>query len=125
MISKTGKDKALTKVLLAYALSKLEDDKSWDIALDLYKSAKLLTQETALPYLESLSNQKLAAFEGLKATLEREYKALEQQTTEVANQVLDLIVGQGLTFVDFYKGSLPKHFAALTAKKYNIKFDLL
>ena len=125
MISKTGKDKALTKVLVAYALSKLEDDKSWDIALDLYKSAKLLTQETALPYLESLSNQKLAAFEGLKASLEREYKALEQQISEAANQVLDLIAGQGLTFGDFYKGSLPKHFAALTAKKYNIKFDLV
>ena len=52
LISKVGQNKALTKVLIDYALMKLDDDKSWDIALDLNKSAKLLTQVMATACVE-------------------------------------------------------------------------
>jgi ATP-dependent exoDNAse (exonuclease V) beta subunit len=123
VISKTGKDEALTRVLLDYAIAKSDDDKSWDIALDLFKSAKLLTQETALPYLEILSNQKLEAFDELKAKINKEYKILEQQTAEAAIQILELIKSKGISFSDFTRGSLPKHFSSLGAKKFDIKFD--
>ena len=76
VISKTGKEEALTRVLLDYAIEKSDDDKSWDIAQDLFKSAKLLTQETNLPYLELLSNQKLETFDALEAKVNKEYKAI-------------------------------------------------
>lgn len=123
VISKTGKDKALTRVLLDYAISKSEDDKSWDIALDLFKSAKLLTQETALPYLEVLSMQKLDAFDELETNLNKEYNIIERQTLEAATQILGLIKARGIQATDFTRGSLPKHFASLAAKKFNVKFD--
>ena len=125
LISKTGKDKALTKVLVAYALSKSDDDKSWDIALDLYKSAKLLTQETALPFLDLLSAQKLAAFDELKSKINKEHHILSRQISDAAAQVLQLISSNGLNFGDFFGGYLPKHFSALAAQKYEIKFDLV
>ena len=50
LIHKAGRDSELTEVLVRYALSKTDDDKSWDIALDLNNTAQLLTQETATPY---------------------------------------------------------------------------
>ena len=125
MISKIGKDKALTKTLVSYALSKSDDDKSWDIALDLYKSAKLLTQETSLPYLELLSSQKLAAFDDFKTKLIKEYNALEQEVSVAATQVLKLIASRGLSSKDFFRSLLPKHFSALAEKKHQIKFDLV
>jgi len=123
VISKTGKEEALTRVLLDYAIEKSDDDKSWDIALDLFKSAKLLTQETALPYLELLSNQKLDTFDVLKAKVNKEYKTIEHQTAEAASQILKLINSSGISFSDFIRGSLPKHFSSLAAKKFDIKFD--
>ena len=43
LIAKAGQDKALTKVLLEFALEKADDDKSWNISLDLEQIAKLLT----------------------------------------------------------------------------------
>ena len=62
LISKAGEDSALTRVLVDYAVSKSDDDKSWDIAIDLNKAAKLLTKETALPFLETLRDKDLDAF---------------------------------------------------------------
>ena len=123
VISKTGKEEALTRVLLDYAIEKSDDDKSWDIAQDLFKSAKLLTQETNLPYLELLSNQKLETFNALEAKVNKEYKAIEYQIAEAATQILKLIKLRGISFTDFTRGSLPKHFSSLAAKKFDIKFD--
>ena len=37
LLSKAGKNKALTKVLVDFAVEKADDDKSWNIALDLSK----------------------------------------------------------------------------------------
>ena len=123
VISKTGKDEALTRVLLDYAIEKSDDDKSWDIAIDLFKSAKLLTQETALPYLEILSKQKLSAFDEFKANLDKEYQTIVHQTVEAASQILELINARGIRFTDFTRGSLPKHFSSLAAKKFSVNFE--
>jgi ATP-dependent exoDNAse (exonuclease V) beta subunit len=45
LISKAGTDKDLTKVLVAFAISKTDDDKSWDIAKDLFEISELLIGE--------------------------------------------------------------------------------
>ena len=50
LIHKAGQDTQLTKVLVQYALSKTDDDKSWDIALDLNKISQLLTKRDSAPF---------------------------------------------------------------------------
>ena len=45
LIDKTGVDQAITKVLVAFALEKADDDKSWDISKDIFKAATLLNNE--------------------------------------------------------------------------------
>jgi len=42
LIAKAGIDKALTKILVDFAVEKVDDDKSWDIAYDFNKIAKNL-----------------------------------------------------------------------------------
>ncbi|MFK7749686.1 MAG: UvrD-helicase domain-containing protein, partial [Kordia sp.] len=51
LISKAGEDKLISDVLIAYALEKADDDKSWDISLNLYETAKLLKDENELSHL--------------------------------------------------------------------------
>ena len=122
LLSKAGKNKALTKVLVEFAIEKADDDKSWNIALDLVKTAKLLTSETDAPFLEALSQRSLQDFGMLKTTLTKEINEIELQVIEISAKVLNLITANGIEFSDFVRGSLPKHFKSLVSKKFDVKY---
>ena len=122
LLSKAGKNKALTKVLVEFAIEKADDDKSWNIALDLVKTAKLLTSETDAPFLEALSERSLQDFGVLKTTLTKDINETELQVVELSTQVLNLIMTNGIEFSDFMRGSLPNHFKSLVSKKFNHSF---
>ena len=122
LLSKAGKNKALTKVLVAFAIEKADDDKSWNIALDLVKTAKLLTRETDAPFLEELSQRSLKEFGTLKSTLTKDISDAAEHVVELSTQILELITASGIEFSDFTRGSLPKHFKALASKKFDITF---
>ncbi|HCL07692.1 MAG TPA: DNA helicase UvrD, partial [Flavobacteriaceae bacterium] len=123
LIHKAGHDPELTKVLVQYALSKTDDDKSWDIALDLNKIAQLLTKETAHPFLNTLSSQDLKAFRRLSGAIEKEQGLLSNQIVTAAAEVLEKFRASGLEFSDFNRGSIPKYFLALASKQMDVKLD--
>ena len=123
LISKAGVDKELTEVLIAFAFEKADDDKSWDVALDFYKIAKLLTNENDAPSVEALKGKTLDDFKTLKSSIKQKIKASEELIIEIANNVITLIEECGLEHKDFLRGSLPKHFLNLKNKRFYIKFD--
>jgi ATP-dependent exoDNAse (exonuclease V) beta subunit len=122
LLSKVGKNKELTKLLVEYAIEKADDDKSWNIALDLVKTAKLLTRESDMPFLEELSQRSLKDFGIFKSTLTKEISAIELQVVDLSTQILELIISSGIEFSDFPRGSLPKHFRALASKTFELNF---
>ena len=123
LLLKAGKNKALTKVLVDFAIEKADDDKSWNIALDLAKTAKLLTKETEASFLHDLSQHSLTDFQTLKESLTKEISEAETQIIYVSTQVLELIRSSGIEFSDFIRGSLPKHFNTLVSKKFDLSFS--
>lgn len=123
LIYKAGRDSELTEVLVQYAFSKTDDDKSWDIALDLNNTAQLLTQETAAPYLDLLSSQDLSAFRKFSRMIEKERVLLSDQIVFAAKEVLEKMSAIGLEFSDFIRGSIPKYFMALASKRTDLKHD--
>ena len=123
LLSKTGKNKALTKVLVEFAIEKADDDKSWNIALDLAKTAKLLIRESDVPFLKALSQRSLQDFQDLKIKLTNDINSIETEITEQSIQILESILASGVEFSDFTRGSLPKHFTALSSKKFDIKLN--
>lgn len=123
LIAKAGTDTALTRVLVDFAIEKADDDKSWDVALDFNKIAKLLVNENDKPFIESLKGKSLKDFSTLKSLLQKEITLVENALTEGAEGVLTLIEEAGLAPNDFSRGSLPKHFKNLAIKNYGIKFD--
>ena len=71
LIAKAGTDKALTKILVDFAIEKADDDKSWDVAFDFNKIAKLLVNENDIPFIETLKDKTLDDFKTLKAQLKK------------------------------------------------------
>ena len=59
ILEKAGVDKDLTKILVAFSLSKTEELRSWDIGKDLYDFSKLLLNENDRLPLISLKEKSL------------------------------------------------------------------
>jgi len=110
LISKAGSNKKLTSILVEFALEKIDDSKSWDIAFDLNNIGKLLFNENHHPHLRSIENKKIDVFLELKKKLISEQHELKLKAVSAANKVLDFIIECGLEYSDFPRETLPNHF---------------
>lgn len=108
LVQKAGTDKKLTGVLLDFALEKIDDDKSWDIAFDLFNIGKLLFNETHAPHLETLREKDIDAFLGLKKILYRQRLEVGEQLVSTASEALRLIEENELEASDFTGRYFPK-----------------
>ncbi|MDB2462829.1 UvrD-helicase domain-containing protein [Algibacter sp.] len=122
LIAKAGTNVELTKILVDFAIEKADDDRSYDVAFDFNKIAKLLVKENDLPFIEKLKNKTLTDFKVLKGQLRTEISSVETNIVENAKTVLDLIEQSGLEFKDFSSGYLPKHFEKLANENFNVSF---
>ena len=123
LIAKAGSDKALTNVLIDFAIEKADDDKSWDISYDFNKISKLLVNENDFSVIETLKDKSLDDFKKLKEQLGTQVLKIENDIVKISESVLTLIEECGLQYDDFSRGSLPKHFEHLRNKNYSINFE--
>lgn len=122
LIAKAGTNDALTQILVDFAIEKADDDKSWDVAIDFNKIAKLLVNENDIPFLETLKDKTLADFGSLKSQLKKDIAETKSSVSEIAKSILTTIENAGLEFGDFSGGYLPKHFQKLANNDFNVNF---
>lgn len=127
VISKIGLDKKLTELLVSYSLQKLDDDKSWDISIELKKFAKIILNENHASHLRELEQVSSDTFLNLRKSLLRENKKIETEYETLGLEGLNLIQENHLEFSNFSYGELPKHFEKLTKlrrlKPEDLKFE--
>ncbi len=70
LLSKAGENDEITKVLLNFALEKIDDDKSWDISRDIANAAKLLYDENDSDHVSILKMKSLEDFLEFKKTID-------------------------------------------------------
>jgi len=122
LIAKAGTNKALTKVLVDFAIEKADDDKSWDVARDFNSIAKLLTKESDLEYLKALNNKTLQDFTKLKKQLNSKSIEIKQHVIKIAETLLKLFETNNIIFNDFSGAYLPKHFNKLAEGDHDVEF---
>ncbi|MGS2740695.1 UvrD-helicase domain-containing protein [Sinomicrobium sp. M5D2P17] len=110
LVYKAGEDQLLTRVLIDFALEKADDDKSWDISLDLKKIAKLLLEENHYEHIREIENKKLADLKNLSSLLKNEVQKDEKKLTENAGIFFTIIKTNGLAPEDFTRNSIPNFF---------------
>lgn len=118
LIDKAGQESEITKILLEFALQKTDDDKSWDIAIDLKKTASLLGNENDAEYLAQLKDQSLSNFMGLRKKLRSQAAAIEKEIALLATEVLDLLAVNEIPLEVFSRMTLPNHFLKLKDGNY-------
>lgn len=110
LLTKVGKDKLLTQTLIDFALSKADDDRSWDISFDLNKIAKLLVNENNLEALQLLKDIDLTDFSAFTKQLQQQIKTAENQAAAHAQEFLQLMQKHELVEKDFSRKSIPNFF---------------
>lgn len=121
LIGKAGTDYRLTQTLIEFALEKIDDNKSWDIAFDLRKIGILLFDETHSAHIQNLQNKSPEDFILLKKNLLSQIRSLETQAAQQAEEILGVIADSDLEEEDFPRQTLPNHFKKIRA----LEFDLL
>ncbi|TYP99641.1 ATP-dependent exoDNAse (exonuclease V) beta subunit [Tenacibaculum adriaticum] len=123
LISKIGTNEELTKLLIDFSLSKIDDDKSWDISRELNDFSRILLNEDDVKHFRSLSEKTIEDFFQLKEKLIKANTQIEMSFKEVGKKALDLIKNNHLQISDFaYAGECPNHFKKLLNFK-NLKVD--
>ncbi len=122
LISKTGIDEAITKVLIDYTLEKADDDKSWDISKDIFKASKLLNNENDEPHIAKLEGKNLKDFGNFKTTLKKAQSNTETAIKEKAKALLETLHGHGIDQSHFSGGYFYKHFDKLANGDFSVNF---
>ncbi|MDA9276777.1 UvrD-helicase domain-containing protein [Flavobacteriaceae bacterium] len=126
LIDKTGVDQAITKVLVAFALEKTDDDKSWDISKDIFKAAKLLNNEDDAAHLSLFKDKTLSDFEDFKKELHKNKHLGEGAILKAIKVVTDIIETHGLDRKSFSRGSFITFIERLKSKEYGkIEFSAM
>ncbi|WP_165805984.1 UvrD-helicase domain-containing protein [Marixanthomonas spongiae] len=123
LISKAGEDKQITNILLDFALEKTDDDKSWDIARDITKTASLLFSENETQHVEQLKERSLDDFLSFKKTLYKSLEATKKELLGVTTSLFVLLERNGLDRSCFSRGSFYDHFVKLSQGTASINFD--
>ncbi|CAM4111694.1 UvrD-helicase domain-containing protein [Zobellia nedashkovskayae] len=123
LVHKAGTDKQLTKVLLEFALEKIDDDKSWDIAYDLGNIGKLLFRENHAEHLQNLKDKDIKDFVELKKTLRSRIKAAQESLVDFASLALQLMEENGLEYKDFKGAYFPKFMDKIAAGDLTMDFN--
>lgn len=123
LIAKAGLEEQLTKILVEFAIEKIDDDKSWDITNDFNKIARLLVNENHMAHISSFEDKCINDFIAFKETLNKEIDQLESKIEKEAKHALTLIEESGLAFDDFSRRSLPNHFLKLSNLSIDKTFD--
>lgn len=107
LLGRAGTDPGLTRVLVDFALAKIDDEKSWDISRDLFRIGKLLFNENHLASVSRLADKNLKDFGHLKTHIRG---ALEKLTTSMKEYAADIqrdLQQHGLERGDFSRGYFP------------------
>ncbi|NQY29284.1 MAG: UvrD-helicase domain-containing protein [Flavobacteriaceae bacterium] len=123
VLMKVGEDKRLTKLLIDFALHKADDDKSWDIALDLYRVSRLLLNENEVEHVSKLKDKSLEDFDKLKETLEKKLTHAKNEIVSQSKGILNNFESKCISENDIK--SVFGYFSKLAKEEFSIKYGLV
>ncbi len=124
LVNKAGSNQDLTKILIAFALEKADDDKSWDVSMDIFDMGReLLFKEKHEQILETLALKNLTDFDELKQSLRKKIKIAEELIKDTSKEILSLFEKNGLEFNDFRSSWFPKFIKETSILSNKVNFD--
>lgn len=105
LISQTGKDLPLTRLLTGFSQEKADDEKSWQIEDELYRTASNLLEENGTLMIQELRDLSLDDFSALAAKLRKLTKEYEDVIFATAAKATAYLETTGISPKEFYQGN--------------------
>ncbi len=103
LISKTGHDEELTKLLQNYVIRQAENDENWDIREDLRKTASALFKEKMLGLIPALETKSFTDEDFRK--IYSSCSLIKNQIIALGKEAISILANVGLTPDDFIYGN--------------------
>ncbi len=123
LVEKVGENNALTQLLIDFAMQKTDDDKSWDISLDLYKISKILLNEGEIKHINLLKDKTLADFSVLNKRILKKIEVTAQKIIEIAKKRITVFEENEIT--ENHINSVYNYFLKYSKNDFSSKYDLV
>ena len=101
LFDQIGRDDELTKLMLHYAQSNLNQDKSWNFSSHVFDFSDQLFKEDALKSIDLLKKLSSDDFLTIQSDIQKENAKIENAIIGNATEALDLVRSKGLGVEDF------------------------
>lgn len=105
LIGRIGGDAALTELLVQFAETKTDDDRSWHIEQELRDMAQQLLREEGAGYADRLRQLTIGDFSSIRKKLARGATDFEDEIKALAKAAADAVRKVGLDHAAFYQGN--------------------
>ncbi len=102
--------KELLEKIISYSEFKSENQKNWDVITDLQNTARLLINEQNFSEIQNLEKFNLDDFKKLEKKLKSDFAFHVMKAKEIANEILNDILEQKISFLAFSRQTIPNHF---------------
>lgn len=127
LFDQIGRDDELTKLMLHYAQSNLNQDKSWNFSSHVFDFSDQLFKEGAIKSIELLKKLSGDDFLKIQKDIQEENAKIESSIVNNAVEALDLIKSKGLTADDFAgkSSSIVAYFKRVKGGEYKTASDTI
>lgn len=101
LFDEIGKNEELTELMMRYARTNLNRDRSWNFSDQIFDFSSLLFREDAIKSISLLKKLTAEDFHKIQEDLQQENAKIEAAIDRNANEAFDLIKSKGLTDSDF------------------------
>ena len=121
LISKVGSDAKLTKILVQFISTKMDDEKSWNIERELAEFAARLLAEDSLTAIRKLENLDVEDFVNISGKLNQFIKNFDNHLKTKGAEASQLIEKKHIDVDSFYqaKNGIGRYFKKLASGKWD------
>ena len=117
VVAKAGEDEQLTNILINFAKSKADDDKSWDVSADIYEVSKLILNEEHFFNFGKLSDKSVDDFTKIAKKIKLKIENNKLKIKENSKKILDDFAKNDITDKDFLNKTFYNHILNLHNEK--------
>ncbi|MCX6306681.1 MAG: UvrD-helicase domain-containing protein [Bacteroidetes bacterium] len=119
LLDRVGDDKALTRLLVTFLETRMEEDKGWNIDLILTEFARILLDEEGQSRISRLRNLSLENFQTISEYLYARIRQFANSIREISKEGSKVLADGGFSSSDFFQGDrgIWKYFMVLAAGK--------
>lgn len=110
LIDKLGVDEELTELLIQFAFSRMEDEKTWKIDKELLSFAMQFFQEQSFPYLRELRELPLSSYEQTFKIYNKSLNDFEKQIKAIGKEAIELITANAIEKASLFRGGVIYNF---------------